>query len=97
MGQRRFDPDLATCLLAGEVELITDKYGRLILFGCECAEGYATIESSLGFYEMNLPPTITLFEDNNFDQPLGTYDLPKEVVGQTFEGIIQSIKLKLKK
>jgi hypothetical protein len=74
--------------------MITDKHKRLILFGCEYPEDYSTIESSLGYYELNLPPTIALFENDNFDAPLGTYNLPKEVVGQTFEGIIQSIKLK---
>lgn len=73
--------------------MITDKHDRFVLFGCEHDEDYSVVEASLGFFEMNLPPKLTLYCDRNFQEPIGEFALPKEVVGQMFEGIIQSIKL----
>lgn len=76
--------------------MITDKYDRFILFGSEIDEQHGTIQAGLGFYETNLPASLVLYSDRNYDEPLGEYVLPPELAGQMFEGIITSVTLRKK-
>jgi hypothetical protein len=70
--------------------MISDKHKRFYIFGEQISPDRQTITSSLGFYEINLPQYLSLYLG---DEYLGDYNLPPEIIGKSFEGVLHYIRL----